>query len=256
MLISVVDDPDSSFNECSSTSSDAQRDAVSLENVAFLFATIRNDDAPDADISLAYQFLASIPMLTRVWQPGEVQLLNKVVTVLANSYIALGRSVDLFRILALVKLGAASFMTGNRFGALKKRLDAYPMLYDHEAFYFKMQRMQTRRQQDISISDRVHRILEKEKIGAAGRLLEDSLGLADICPEVISKLQDLHPFEKEHKFKVRASSPVLTVKRRVVSAILRSTSKETSGGPSGLDGHFINAVMYNGAFVDLVLLLA
>ena len=116
--------------------------------------------------------------------------------------------------------------------------------------------MQTRRQQDISISDRVHRILEKEKIGAAGRLLEDSLGLADICPEVISKLQDLHPFEKEHKFKVRASSPQLTVTRRVVSAILRSTSKETSGGPSGLDGHFINAVKYNGAFVDLVLLLA
>ena len=41
---------------------------------------------------------------------------------------------------------------------------------------------------------------------------------------------------------MQASSPHLTVTERVVSAMLRTKSKETSGEPSGLDGHFINAV--------------
>ena len=72
-----------------------------MDSSAFAFATLRNDSAFDVDITLAYQFLASIPLHTRVWKPGEIQLLNNVITQIANSYTALGRAVDLFRILAL-----------------------------------------------------------------------------------------------------------------------------------------------------------
>lgn len=223
--------------------------------IQMLYTTLADDSATEEEITRAFEILADLPAVTRVWRPSEVKLLNTKTTELCNGYVAFSRKVDLLRLLALVKVGASPTVTHNRLGRLRQRLSAYPKLSDWRELSCCLENRANNSGSLPEVSSQVHKKLTQARLGAAARLLEDNLGLAAIDSNTLEKLVALHPDEEPHQWpQPQERGPLL--QREDVLHVLRRVSRETAGGPSGLDGNFVWAVRHNTAFVDLLLLLA
>ena len=229
--------------------------------IQHLFATLSQDSATESDIILAYETLATLPSYSRLWLPQERRLINRAVTKFAEAYKARARPVDLLRILCIPKVACAPSMTKNKIGNLQRRLAEYPYLSDVQLFEERNERRQPPNTSQ-TLRQRIHQRLSRGKVGAAARLLENTLGIAEVNEETIEKLEDLHPHEDEHQWPLprrgrngQPAAPLTIPESRIFSTIF-STSAETAAGPSGLDGRFIYILRHNDAFTDLMTILA
>ena len=84
----------------------------------------------------------------------------------------------------------------------------------------------------------VHRKLQQGKVGAAGRLLEDGFGLAPIKDSTLKKLAAFHPKKLLPDWPL-PKKPVIDLCEVDITKALLRTSRDTSGGPTGLDGNTI-----------------
>ena len=226
-----------------------------LHPVDKVYRVLADDFVSESEIISAYNVLAGLPTTTRVWRPAESRIINEIVSNLCNSYVTLGRDVDLFRLLALPKIGLTHLITGHRLGKVTRRLKAYPYLNDANEFKNSLSKVSNKRTISRRTCDIIHDRLAQGRVRAASKILTNSLGVSDVCPETLSKLKTLHPSEPEHCWPI-TTSPEVTIHRDKVIQVIRSCSRETAVGPSGFDGALVYTIKHNEAFTDLVFVLS
>lgn len=219
-----------------------------------LYRVLRDDNASEDDICMAYKTLAKLPEVRRLWRPAEVSLLNSCVTRVCTAFLQHRRPVDILRFHAIPKVGCAEFITKGRLGKLRDRLRKFPQLDDVKVFEEKFLELKARTMgvNHRSREDIVHSKLSKGLAGSAFRILNEEHGIAPSSEETFSELERLHPSEEEHLWEVDSSMGHPHIDRHAVQDALRSTSKETSAGPSGVDGLFIHALKHNQTFSEFL----
>ena len=228
----------------------AQREANSEWDL--LFETLAADDATASQIEEAFELLARIPGFSRIWAPAEARVLRRKIEALCETYMNKERPVDLFRIMAIQKVGCHPMFTRNRLGALIKRLRSYPKLKTSPCLDELQERDVSR---PPTLKKQVHRKLQQGKVGAAGRLLEDGFGLAPINDSTLKKLAALHPKEPLPDWPL-PKKPVFDLCEDDLTKALLRTSRETSGGPSGLDGNTIFLMRRSQVFAKFLLFVS
>ena len=223
--------------------------------ISLLYDVLKNDEASENEIYEAYEVLAELPSFRKIFKPAEISLINECVTRISQRYLQYAKDCDLFRLHCIMKVGCAPFMIKGRLGKMRTRLRKFPKLDDEECFKRALNDYKLRLQGIIdgpNAEQLIHSKLEKGQPGSAFKILRDSHGIAPASQETIDKLNVLHPSEQEHLWNINRGRNEPKISFSKVSEVMRSISRETTGGPSGLDGSFLNAVRFNESFQALL----
>ena len=229
-----------------------------LTGIQLLFSVLKDDQASSDAIKEAFLVLAKLPAARKIWKPAEASLINECASRIAQSYTQYRRPVDLFRFLAIPKVALAGFIIRGRLGKLRKRLRAFPHLSDEFEFESALESFQaaSSARSPPDIEKLVHSKLSKGLPGAAFKLLEDTLGIADASEETIEKLSELHPPEPQHLWPISGRDSPINISLLKVESVVKNVSRESSGGPSGIDGCFIHVLKHNEQFHAMMLSIA